>query len=125
MDSRADAKRARACTSCGRPPTVVCPARQSGFLDSYPFDPAGLYSQTNQTKELKNGRLAVRTPAHARQWLPPMPHSHRNSSCALHRGSRASVLSLLSSPNRRIQGAALVPHHRGSCSRRAGGRGGR
>ena len=34
---------------------------QSGFLDSFPFDPAGLNSDTNQTKELKNGRLAVRS----------------------------------------------------------------
>ena len=34
--------------------------RQSGVLDTYPFDPAGLNSTTNQTKELKNGRLAVR-----------------------------------------------------------------
>ncbi len=37
---------------------------QSGFLDSFPFDPAGLDSPTNQTKELKNGRLAVRARSH-------------------------------------------------------------
>ena len=66
----------------------ACPVRQSGFLDSYPFDPAGLYSQTNQTKELKNGRLAVRTPAYTGQWLPMNTFY---SSRALHCGSRASI----------------------------------
>jgi light-harvesting complex I chlorophyll a/b binding protein 5 len=32
---------------------------QSGFLDSYPFDPVGLNSQANAEKEIKNGRLAM------------------------------------------------------------------
>ena len=32
---------------------------QSGFLDSFPFDPANLNSEVNQVKELKNGRLAM------------------------------------------------------------------
>ena len=32
---------------------------QSGFLDSFPFDPAKLDSPTNAVKELKNGRLAM------------------------------------------------------------------
>ncbi len=41
---------------------------QSGFLDSFPFDPAGLNSDTNQTKELKNGRLAVRSSPHFLPW---------------------------------------------------------
>ncbi len=32
---------------------------QSGFLDFYPFDPVGLNSEANATKEIKNGRLAM------------------------------------------------------------------
>eukprot|EP00884_Botryococcus_braunii_P005232 jgi/Botrbrau1/1470/Bobra.178_3s0027.1 len=31
----------------------------SGFLDFYPFDPLGLDSPANATKEIKNGRLAM------------------------------------------------------------------
>jgi hypothetical protein len=36
---------------------------QSGFLDSFPFDPASLDSEVNQVKELKNGRLAMVRPS--------------------------------------------------------------
>lgn len=31
----------------------------SGFINSFPFDPAGLNSPSNATKEVKNGRLAM------------------------------------------------------------------
>eukprot|EP00798_Chlamydomonas_sp_ICE-L_P023352 gene23352-30604_t len=31
----------------------------SGFLNSFPFDPAGLNSPTNALKEIKNGRVAM------------------------------------------------------------------
>lgn len=48
----------------------VAVVRQSGFLDSFPFDPAGLDSPTNQTKELKNGRLAVRARLPLRARMP-------------------------------------------------------
>jgi Chlorophyll A-B binding protein len=37
---------------------VPLPA-QSGVLDSFPFDPVGLNSPENATKEVKNGRLAM------------------------------------------------------------------
>lgn len=32
---------------------------QSGFLNFFPFDPLNLNSDTNQVKEIKNGRLAM------------------------------------------------------------------
>ncbi|EIE20191.1 light harvesting complex a protein [Coccomyxa subellipsoidea C-169] len=32
---------------------------KSGFLDSFPFDPANLDSEANAEKEIKNGRLAM------------------------------------------------------------------
>jgi hypothetical protein len=35
---------------------------KSGFLGSYPFDPAGLDSPANREKEIKNGRLGVSRP---------------------------------------------------------------
>nr|6SL5_6 Chain 6, Lhca6 [Dunaliella salina] len=33
--------------------------RESGFINSYPFDPVGLNSPKHATKEVKNGRLAM------------------------------------------------------------------
>lgn len=48
-----------------------CGVLQSGFLDSFPFDPAKLDSPTNQVKELKNGRLAMVRPLLLPAWLPP------------------------------------------------------
>lgn len=33
---------------------------KSGFLGSFPFDPAGLDSPANREKEIKNGRLGTR-----------------------------------------------------------------
>ncbi len=32
---------------------------QSGFINSFPFDPAGMNSPSMATKEVKNGRLAM------------------------------------------------------------------
>ena len=32
---------------------------QSGFINSFPFDPAGMNSPDMATKEVKNGRLAM------------------------------------------------------------------
>ena len=32
---------------------------QSGFLNAYPFDPAGMNSDEMALKEIKNGRLAM------------------------------------------------------------------
>jgi hypothetical protein len=39
------------------PPNTLLP--QSGFINSFPFDPAGMNSPAMQTKEVKNGRLAM------------------------------------------------------------------
>ena len=41
---------------------LVMLALQSGFLDSFPFDPANLDSEANAEKEIKNGRLAMVRP---------------------------------------------------------------
>ncbi len=35
---------------------------KSGFLGSFPFDPAGLDSPANREKEIKNGRLGALLP---------------------------------------------------------------
>jgi hypothetical protein len=36
---------------------------QSGFINSFPFDPAGMNSPSMAAKEVKNGRLAMVRPA--------------------------------------------------------------
>jgi hypothetical protein len=43
-----------------RPPDhALPPLPQSGFINSFPFDPAGMNSPAMQVKEVKNGRLAM------------------------------------------------------------------
>ena len=55
--------------NCYKPPCRVIDLKsyiifclQSGFLNSFPFDPLGLNSPANQVKEIKNGRLAMVKP---------------------------------------------------------------
>jgi hypothetical protein len=36
---------------------------QSGLINQFPFDPAGMYSKDMAVKEVKNGRLAMVSPS--------------------------------------------------------------
>lgn len=38
---------------------LCCAAVQSGLINQFPFDPAGMNSKDMAVKELKNGRLAM------------------------------------------------------------------
>jgi hypothetical protein len=38
---------------------LCCSLLQSGLINQFPFDPAGMYSKDMAVKEVKNGRLAM------------------------------------------------------------------
>jgi hypothetical protein len=41
---------------------------QSGLINQFPFDPAGMNSKEMAVKEVKNGRLAMVRSMHACTW---------------------------------------------------------
>jgi hypothetical protein len=51
--------------TCANPQSAAAAAAasfavsQSGLINQFPFDPAGMYSKDMAVKEVKNGRLAM------------------------------------------------------------------